>query len=71
MEGERQMVESKYKIGDRVRVIDYRRMHKGLIGRVRQVNGDHSVIVDFEEKGNGSGGFADYELELVPRNLSE
>lgn len=60
------MMESKYKTGDRVRVIDYRRIHKGMVGRVRQANGDHSVIVDFEGKGNGSGGFADYELESVP-----
>lgn len=54
-------------IGQRVRVIDYRRIHKGLVGRVRQLSRE-KVIVDFEGKDEGSGVFDPPELEEVPED---
>lgn len=54
-----------FRVGTRVRVIDYRRIHKGLIGVVREVKVGPVFIVDMEIKGNGSGVFNAAELERV------
>lgn len=63
------MPEASFAVGSRVRVIDYRRIHKGMTGCVRELKPAVSNIVhivDFDGKGNGFGAFSAKELELVP-----
>lgn len=55
-----------FKVGDRIRVIDYRRIHKGLVGTIYEVGGEN-LFVNFDV-GSGSGVFKPVEVERVKSN---
>ena len=51
-------------VGTSIRVTHYLRIHKGLVGAVREYRDDNAIFVDFPNDG-GSGVFKRSEIEVV------